>query len=79
MHRTAPVSFVTECKSYTSDCKSDNRACKCCQPLQLRFTAIQLTVTRGGLLVEAVIENVTPAHKIKRTVQEIAHESMRCA
>ena len=27
-HRTAPVGFVTDCKSYATNCKSENSACK---------------------------------------------------
>ena len=52
-HRTAPVSFFTDCKSYATDCKSDDSACKFCQPLQsvtIARTAIWLTITRGGRL-----------------------------
>ena len=50
-HRTVPVSFITDCKSYAIDCKSDDSDCKFCQPLQsvtIAKTAIQLTITRGG-------------------------------
>ena len=52
-HRTAPVSFVTDCKSYATDCKSNDSACNFCQPLQsvtISGTAIQLTITRGGAI-----------------------------
>ena len=52
-HRTVPVSFITDCKSYATDCKSNDSACKFCQPLQsvtIARTAIWLTITRGGQL-----------------------------
>ena len=52
-HRTAPVSFVTDCKNYATNCKSDDSACKFCQLLQsvtVTRTAIWLTITRGGQL-----------------------------
>ena len=50
-HRTVPVSFVTNCKSYTIDCKSDMANCKFCQNLQLARVAINTiwsTITRWG-------------------------------
>ena len=49
-HRTATVSFITNCKSYACNCKSDTGNCKFCQNLQLATvtgTAIWLTITRG--------------------------------
>ena len=46
------VSFVNDCKkSFISDCKSDAANCKFHQHLQSTLTAIQLTVTRGSVLV----------------------------
>ena len=50
-HRTVPVSFITDCKSYATNCKSDDSTCKFHQLLQLvtiTRTTIQLTITRGG-------------------------------
>ena len=64
MQRTAPVSFITYCKSYATDCKSDNSICKFCQPLQLVTTAGTSLVNhhkRGWLKTEIrTTENVSP-------------------
>ena len=52
-HRTVPVSFMTNCKSYATNCKSDTADYNFCQNLQLvevAINAIQLTITRGGQL-----------------------------
>ena len=52
-HRTVPVSFVTDCRSYATDCKSNDSAYKFCQPLQsvtIGRTTIRLTITRGRRL-----------------------------
>ena len=54
------VSLSLTVKSFITNCKSDDSTCKFHQPLQSRLTAIQLTVTRGGVLGEGAIENVTP-------------------
>ena len=48
------VSFVTDCKSDTTNCKFH-------QPLQSTLTAIQLTITRGGRTGRGLNENFTPA------------------
>ena len=51
-HRRAPVSFITDCKSYANNCKSDDSTCKFCQPLQSVMvigTAIWLT-SQGGVI-----------------------------
>ena len=56
-HRTVPVSFMTDCKSYATNCKSDMADCKFCQNLQLAMVAINaiwLTITRGGLKLNPV-------------------------
>ena len=53
VHRTAPVSFITDCKSYATNCKSNDSTCKFCQPLQsvtISGIAIRLTITRGGAI-----------------------------
>ena len=50
IHRTVPVSFMTNCKSYTTDCKSDMANCNFCQNLQsvtVAINAIWITITRG--------------------------------
>ena len=51
VHRTVPVSFVTDSKSDATDCKSDTEDCEFCQNLQsgtVAIIAIWLTITRGG-------------------------------
>ena len=51
-HRTVPVSFMTDCKSYTTNYKSDTTNCKFYQHFQsatLAINAIQLTIT--GVLI----------------------------
>ena len=57
------LSFVTNCKSYANDCKSDNSTCKFCQPLQLRLTAIELTVTRGGAYENGRVGELKTLHR----------------
>ena len=52
-HRTVPVSFMTDCKSYTTDGKSDTADCKFRQNVQsvtVAINAIRLTITRGGVI-----------------------------
>ena len=55
-HRTVPVSFVPDYKSYVADCKSDDSTCKFCQPLQsvtIVGTTIQLTITWGAIQIKS--------------------------
>ena len=65
-HRTVPVGFMTDCKSYTTNCKSDTaNCCKFCQNLQsvtVAINAIWLTITRGVIEIkpsmpQGMIEN----------------------
>ena len=61
MKLTGTVLCVSVCKvkSFVTNCKSDTTDSKFHQHLQLTLTTIQLTVTRGGVLVGGVNENFT--------------------